>query len=345
MSVNYFENGIGQIASNKEIDVLITIHFVFLYGFICVFGIMANVANMIVFYRQGLNTTTNISFFAMAVSDLCSLLFQLIFSMYFKPVCREMCMYIAYKDVQYLTGGIPHQVFARITCLITVYVTAERYLCVVFPLHIKQMITRERTAMSMVLIYSIMLLCAAPLYVVNRPGWKFYLDVNISLLCIIPLPGHEFINAIEYFMHAIGGLLAFLAVVVLTLLLMMTVKRKSSWRNTVNVKDRSSSLSTKDRKAVTTVVLVAIVLIICYSPATFLSLIMAFQPEFSMSGKYHRLYHIVWSFALLFEVINSSVNIFLYINTNSNFRREFILLFCDCMKGKRNKFERYITYH
>lgn len=114
--------------------------------------------------------------------------------------------------------------------IITAYITAERFLYGVFPLHIKQLITGKRTAISMISIYCITLFCLVPAYLMNTPGWKFYLEKNRSLLAIRSIAAHELSNAIEYFIQAIFGFLALLAVVVLTLLLMITLKKKSNWR-------------------------------------------------------------------------------------------------------------------
>ncbi|CAG5124275.1 unnamed protein product [Candidula unifasciata] len=345
MSTEDAESSNNQVTSSKGHEIFVTINFICLGGITSVFGIVTNIINMIVFYRQGFRSTTNISFFAMSVSDLCSLVFQLVFNIYFQPLCKDICMVVAYLDFQILTGGIPHAIFARITCFITVYVTAERYLCVVFPLHIKQMITRKRTAVAMIFIYCFALLCGLPVYVINQVGLKFYPGANISLLAIVPLQGHEVLNATEYFMHTVSGLVSFLAVVVLTSFLMITLNKKSKWRKTANaLEEKSGAISTKDRKAIMIVVLVASVLIICYTPATILTIIMGLEPEFSMTGKYNNLYFISWSFVFLLENINASVNIFLYLKMNTKFRREFQVLFCSCIRGNQGNTAMYIKY-
>lgn len=49
------------------------VNHVVLIGFICVFGITTNIANIVVFCKQGLNNTMNISLFGIAISDLSSL--------------------------------------------------------------------------------------------------------------------------------------------------------------------------------------------------------------------------------------------------------------------------------
>ncbi|CAG5124274.1 unnamed protein product, partial [Candidula unifasciata] len=52
------------------LEIVEFVNIVCLCGLVSMFGTVANIINLIVFYRQGLNTTINISFFALAVSDL-----------------------------------------------------------------------------------------------------------------------------------------------------------------------------------------------------------------------------------------------------------------------------------
>lgn len=313
--------------SQKQIFTLV--NYIFLCGFISMFGIVTNVINMIVFYRQGLNTTTNISFFSLAVSDLCSLLIQQLFNFYINPMSKQFNLPMSFTEVQYLTSSIPRQIFARITFFITVYMTAERCLCVTFPLRIKQMITTRKTIVILIHIYIVIIICVLPIYTTHYLGWKFYPERNKTLLGLIILRMNNGASTTVYVIHSLSGLLAFLVILILTSILLTKLKEKSSWRKTANMhQDKSGSISSRDRTTMTMVALIACILIICYTPSTLLGVATVVEPEFGVGGKYYNLYSFFWSFAFIFENINSSVNIFMYLKMSSKYRAKCKEIFC-----------------
>lgn len=118
------------LLSYTQRHIFVVINFVILVTLIGVFGIVANVINLIVFYEQGLASSINITFFAMAISDLCGLVFQQMFNFFVNSLFEAIGVPIMHSEVQYMIPGVPRFAFSRITCLITVYTTLERCLCI-----------------------------------------------------------------------------------------------------------------------------------------------------------------------------------------------------------------------
>lgn len=296
-----------------------------LCGVICLFGIMSNIINLIVFYRQGLNTTINISFFALAFSDLsCLLIEQWHIIVTF---CQFSELPIVYYDFQYATGLWPHETFSRVTCSITVYITLERCLCVVFPLKIKKIFTLERTTAIIVSIYIVTLSSLIPLYTLSYIDWKFVPEQNKTLLGLIFINHEQMFTAIN-FTNAFFGVLSVSTVVLITMILICQLKAKSKWRKSANVQLKTSeALSNRDRTTVVMVVLIAIILIVCYTPSVILCVMTFCYLEFTVGGKYFNLFHVLWSAANVLENVNSSVNIFLYLKMSSKYRSTFKSLF------------------
>lgn len=331
-SVNFGYAGMilyaAKIITDSQREVFTTVNLVVLCSVVSIFGAVANVINLVTFYKQGLHTTINISFFALATSDLCSLLLQLWCGILLNPSLLDANIPIIFSDFQYVTGGIAREAFGTVTCLITVYITAERCLCIAFPLHIKQMITPTRTCIIVIFIYSLTLLSVLPLYCTAYMDWTFYPEWNITLLGLLYTEDNEQVEASVYVINANIGLIAFLLVVVFTLVLIRKLGQKRTWREMANVHgQKSKSLSNRDRKTMRMIILIAGVLIICYTPAVLLGLTTFFEAEFSVRGKFHNLYYTLWSFGLLFVSINSSVNIFLYLKMSSKYRQTFHELF------------------
>ncbi|KAH9487560.1 Lysine-specific demethylase 4A [Bulinus truncatus] len=110
------QSEVRQVLSFDGRNIFILVNHVALSNLISLFGIGANVVNIVVFFRQGLRNSTNLSFFLLAITDFMGLLTQL------------ACL-------------------VRITGWITVYSNgAERCLSIAIPLKIKQIVTFERTS-------------------------------------------------------------------------------------------------------------------------------------------------------------------------------------------------------
>lgn len=267
-------------------------------------------------------TTINISFFAMGVSDLCSLVFQMCYIIFHVPYFENLNIPMIYDDVQFITVGIPREVFARITCSITAYVTAERCLCIVFPFHIKQVITPQRTAIVIIYIYSTIWAVACPIFCIHYLEWRYYPEFNQTLLGSVTTSNKDVVEAVVYVAHASVGVLSLVFVAVFTSILIHQLGQKTTWRQMANVpQNKAEAISQRDRSTVRIVVLSACILIVCYTPGVILSLTTFCVPEFRITGKYLNLYVVVWSFAFIFETFNSSVNILLYYKFSSKFRR------------------------
>jgi hypothetical protein len=303
-----------------------------LAGMFSLFGIVANSINIIIFYKQGLNTTINISFFTLAISDLCGLLVQVWYSICINPLWETSGIPLLFTDVVYFTAGVPREVLSRITCLITVYITAERCLCIAFPLKIKQMITTRRTTITIITIYIVTFSSALPLYCTSSLDWKFVPKLNTSLIGLISTTNDESAESSIFIIHALAEVISFLAVILLTSILIRKLRQKSKFRkesSNLN-QETAEEMTARDRRTVTMIVLIATVLIICYTPAVILCVLTFYESEFKVVGRNVNEFQMFWSFAFLFEAINSSVNIFLYYRMSSKYRQTFRELFSRC---------------
>ncbi|CAG5118772.1 unnamed protein product [Candidula unifasciata] len=324
--------------SNGFLSVLWTIHvpeihlqivsffnLIVLSGLISVLGTVANVINLIVFYRQGLNTNINISFFALTLSDLSCLILQQwhIVIEFFKYTNLP----IVFTDFQHATAAWPHELLTRLTCAITLYITVERCLCVMLPFAISKIFTVKRTLVVIICIYGVHFASWIPAYTSCYIGWKFFPERNQTLLGLIFVATEQTI-AIFYIANAFSGVFVITCIVLVTLILKWQLRIKSDWRNSANAEQKKAEmLSKRERKTVVMVILIAVILVVCYTPSVTLSLITFCVPGFNVGGKYFEIYQFVWSFAYVLENINSSGNIFLYFKMGSKYRSTFKRLF------------------
>ncbi|XP_059163869.1 probable G-protein coupled receptor B0563.6 [Physella acuta] len=320
-----------QLVSDAVRDMFILVNHVVLSTSICLLGIVVNILNICVFVKQGLKKTTNSCFFAMAISDLCGVLTQVWHNFCLDPYVDRLNLPVDFMDVQYLTAGWPNSCLVLITDWITVYITAERCLSIALPLKIKQIVTPRRTACVIVFICAINIGSVLPLYFSAYFSWNFYPASNKTKLGISFLPNKPEIESFIFTFQAALAILAFVCVIIFTSILVIKLKKKSKWRQQSTFdKDQTESMSNRERRTVSLIILVAIVLIVCYSPAVTCSITTSVYPDFGITGPQSNLFHVAWSFGFLCHSINSSVTIFLYYNMSSKYRATFNQLFPLC---------------
>jgi hypothetical protein len=136
------------------------------------------------------------------------------------------------------------------------------------------------------------------------------------------------LEGLAFFLHSILGTSSFVAVIVFTVLLVVQLKRKSKWRMTANEdKSASESASTRERKTMTMVAMIATVLIVCYTPGVALSMVTFFEPEFNIVGSFKNIFLVLWSIAFVLEAVNSSINIILYYKMSTKYKETFHQIF------------------
>lgn len=318
-----------KIISDRDLQIYQIVNFYAISSVNCLFGIVANVMNIIVFYKQGFDNTMNISFFGLAISDLCGLICLLWCNISLSGLLVQAGVSMDPPEVAYLTGGHTHICFARITSWITVYITAERSLCITLPLKVKQLITPRRTTIILCVIYVLIIISFQPEFQTAYIGWRFDENRNKTILGLIFTSSRKSLEGVTFILYAILGFAAFVIVIIFTLVLVIQLKRQSNWRKNVNTNNnRSEAVSSRERKTMSMVVMIATVLIICYAPGVALSSVSFFEPEFSIFGQYVNSFFALWSFVFSFEAFNSSINIFVYYYMSTKYRETFRVLFC-----------------
>ncbi|KAI8784852.1 FMRFamide receptor [Biomphalaria glabrata] len=290
-------------------------------------GIFGNIINIVVFFTQGLRTTVNISFFSLAISDLCNLITIAWFSICVNPYLNaDPDLIIFPPEFQHLTAGFPHACFARITAWITVFMTVERCLCITFPFQIKEMITPKRTVITIICIYLFVIAAMIPEYLYVYIDWKVYPNLNKTLLGIVFITDRAYLEGLSFLLYSILMVSSFIAVVFFTGLLVFKLKQKNELLSGKKF-SQSNLLSRREKMAVVTVLVLASVFIVTFTPTLLFSILGFAIPGFSISGKYRDVFFIFGYVAFAFDASNASVNIILYYILNSSYRHTLHRLF------------------
>ena len=110
---------------------------VYVAMFIYAWGILFNSVILVVISKIGFASTTNISFFALAIADLCYCLIEVFVG--------NMKMFVKYWNICPICGSIsywmtsmsPYEVLESTATWITTCVTFERLCCIAFPMKVR----------------------------------------------------------------------------------------------------------------------------------------------------------------------------------------------------------------
>uniref|UniRef100_A0A2C9KKH6 G-protein coupled receptors family 1 profile domain-containing protein n=1 Tax=Biomphalaria glabrata TaxID=6526 RepID=A0A2C9KKH6_BIOGL len=291
-------------------------------------GLVANVINMLVFVRQGLNTSMNISFFSMAISDIVRILSVEWANICFNPYIEKLQVSIMFDYLFYVTGGWAVICACRITLHISLYITVERCLCIVFPLTIRKVITITRTKIVIVLIYFANVLTLIPEYMTVYLAWVYDVKTNATVVSVGFRDYGVRTKGITFMLHVVLIVIGLLCIIVMTTVLVLQLRRQRKWRMKNSSNNFSkTSLTSRDRKAAALVIAVATAVAVCYIPIVSLSLVTVFVPDFYIGGKYFLYFKESWALAFLSGIINSSSNIIIYYHMSSKFKETFLKLF------------------
>ncbi|KAI8784849.1 FMRFamide receptor [Biomphalaria glabrata] len=326
---------IAPLISDEERQIYEIVTLVVISSAIGLFGLGANIINIIVFVRQGLNNSVNIGFMGLAISDLLSLVTIEWYCISFNPLFINSDINFFPPDVQHLSGGHPHGCFARITAWVTAYITFERCLCITFPLKVKQILTPRRTLIILIAIYFIVMLPMLPEYATAYIGLKYFPFLNKTLYGLVFTSERYKVDGLSFLLFAILMFVSFVAVIVCTAVLVVKLNQKSQWRQKSTFDSAQSEImSRRDRSTMKTVILIASVLIINYSPTVVFFTGVFIVPEFNITGQHRNLFLVSAAFCFIFDTLNSSVTIISYYTMSSKFRQTFHELFSLCLRKK-----------
>ncbi|KAK7002792.1 thyrotropin-releasing hormone receptor [Biomphalaria glabrata] len=311
----------GKYISDFTRTIFIFVNHVIVDMSICVFGIVGNCLSITVFLKQGLSRSVNLSLFAMSVSDLIGLTFQVWHNFCINPYLELADLPVIFLDVQILTPGCPNVAMTRITCWLTMYITAEKCVSVMFPLKVGRIVTFPRRVVFIVFCFSVNLAFFLPLYASYYLTFKFYPKFNRTKLGISVQENHDMLIYVLNASHAYLSIISFVGVIINTAILVVTLKRMAKWRKSTSLgQNKVETLTILDKKTELLVITVATVLVVCYAPGVTCTLIEIVFPEFNIEKKFENLYHVMWSFCFLFSSINASFNVIVFYNMSSKYR-------------------------
>ena len=303
-----------------------------LYGLSCAliyvgtFGIISNILVLTNFLKIGFKESINISFFALGISDLGLTITMSWGGILNLLILTETRLPFNAFNISSVTVYWPSEGLEKTTTCITAYIAMERLVSVVFPLHVKKIMTRRKTAIVLGLIFLLVFGPTNMSAFIWKLEWVFDPAMNETILRSNRQARDNFYLRSFLDQFLIMHLLIVVHFTGLTILWISTIFLAITLSR--NIKARESSLGhsktvasqVKNIRVIKTVLLIAGVYLACSTPKTVSSLISGFDDRFSVDGVYFRSYMIVIVICVLLSLVNSSVNIFIYFNMSTKFR-------------------------
>ncbi|GFO40367.1 chemosensory receptor a [Plakobranchus ocellatus] len=305
-------------------------------------AIIANTLSIAVFVKLGFSEPSNISLTALAICD---------FTLAVLYTWNNLCLWLTYHNVRlpfhgvnvtFLTGGAQWTFLSSAIAWITAFISFERCICILFPLKVRRFITPRGTFVAMLIIILLTFCPSFFIYIRYKFVWVFNPYLNITILNTMPV-NSQFAILFEQISVVICGviepLLAFSIMLICTVLLVVELRKMSSWRLSVtsakrqrvqpeeNLATSSSAaearISQKEERLVRKVVAITTIFIASYIPTCIMLVCNVVFDEFNHLGIYRRLFIVSSYIISLGQPISGSVNTLIYYKMASKFRSVF----------------------
>ena len=310
-----------------------------LYGLSCSLictgatGMIANIIVIATYIKMGFKESINISYCALGISDLGVTITTCWGGITNILILTDAKLPFSPLDISDFTVFWPLEGLEKTTTCITAYITLERLLCVVFPLHVKTIVTRRKTVFVLVSIFLFVFGPTAFSVLRFKFRWVLLPDTNRTFMVMLRGPHYSEFNLFLGMYLSITINFTFLAVVwICTISLAVTLRRSIKSRASTFSQGKDSASQVKTVRVIKMVLVIATVYLFCSTPRIIANLANLLREQFSAGGIYLRTYMITIVSCVQLSLCNSSINILIYIFISSKFRETAQNMLCTCKK-------------
>lgn len=194
-------------------------------------------------------------------------------------------------------------------------------------MQVKRILTPRRVAVILGCMFGALLVSVAPVYVVNKLRMVFFPHRNKTILGLVYTEDRARVEQGSYaFNNVLVPFSAFALIIVCTIILVVKLRNQSKWRQKSTT--TGDKLSSRDQKVTKMVVMISTLFIACFVPVCINFIAMSVIPELSVDGRLRNTIIIFQGVGFILESTNSAVNIFIYYQMSTKYRRMFHQLFC-----------------
>ncbi|KAK3756711.1 hypothetical protein RRG08_018435 [Elysia crispata] len=294
---------------------------------VCAFGIFSNIINILVFYKMGLSSSSNISFFLLAIADACSVSAILIICL--QEIFDDSHLPMAMLDVALLTSHAFY-FFSAMCSWITTVISMERSCCIIYPLKVKQIFTARNiyALITGMVIYQIATGLPKSLATGLTTTTSPLTNQTITIFDFAKLDMFMYTTS-QSISFSLPNLICFIIVLMGTIFFIFSFKQSRQLRKTMSGSgEKSDKMSDKDARLIRLVIFICIIYIVGTAPNTVFFVVQSAYPPLNTTdlyfGNFYQSLNVVANF---FQGTASSVNIFVYFRMGSKFKETFKEIF------------------
>ena len=284
-------------------------------------GFPANCINMAVFFKQGLKERINLCLFSLALVDLLSLTGALafhadkLFSFADEERIGAVARFVVNNNVIGLYGIVYGSTF------LSVIISTERCICVLFPLRAQTCISTK--AIAFIIIFGVLVLLSARFAVTamyqttcfyemrtQRLSWQLYVNSYY-------FRNQAILNALDGVFYGFCLTVGFpVIVLIMTIITSVRLTHIVRWRS-----QTSSSLSSKEIGVTKMLIALSIEFFVLSIPIIVLRVVPVFEPRLRAGGEFANSFNLLAAVSEICSYVSSSVNLFVYYFTGTKFKQ------------------------
>lgn len=306
---------------------------------VCVFGIIANIANIVVLNKKHMRSSTNVILMWLAVADLCTMMEYVPFALkfyIFKDPDLEFPNNRAYGWMCYLLFHADFSITMHsVSIWLTIMLAIFRFLYIFFPHKGSIYCSIKHAKIIIFTVFITAVLVCIPNYISNY--WrKIYVTIqneNVSVYTFTQRKDvdNRFVVIYEFNYWLQSILIKLVPCFLLTVLtiLLITAVHKAHKRH-MHLKSqgmRRDDVEKHQEHFRTNVMLLAVVILFLITelPQGILTLLMVF-----MEALHAELYSPLGDILDIVALLNNAINFVLYCSMSQQFRTTFVATFCRC---------------
>ncbi|XP_060069535.1 G-protein coupled receptor dmsr-1-like [Ylistrum balloti] len=329
-------------SSDKSALEAFSVHYAGVHGyvsvFVCLFGMLANTANIVVLTRKKMITSTNYILTWLAVADLFTMLDYFPFAIHFYILKDPKLPFPMTKGYGWVCFLMFHASFSVVCHTIAIWLTIGlaifRFIFIWFPtkgaLYCSQQ--KAKRAVIGVILYTIII--CIPNYMSNEiTTYCLGEEEPVYSLEVRKDGAFVVINSVNYWTQALlFKLVPCIMLTLLTLLLITAMHRAYKRRVALKNQGKKEDTDKHNEHNRTTLMLLAVVVLFLITelPQGILTILSS-----SIKGFFDSVYMPLGDLLDIVALCNNAINFVLYCGMSTQFRKTFFEIFCSCIPERR----------
>ncbi|CAL1546421.1 unnamed protein product [Lymnaea stagnalis] len=307
---------------------------------VSLFGLVSNAMIIRTFTAMGVDDGMSVSFLFLSISELVCFLMaigqEVSIAFWVVEIGSHYNIYSTVHPYVFVNFfGNARNCLFDVPVLITLYLAVAKCMCVVKPLHFKNMFSVSRSVWVTVGICIFSVGSYVPIFANTGVTWEFDKNINRTRPMLWASPYRDVIKNIIWTVRDSVPCLASQVIIVICIYFMSRtlleaakfrgslVAASTSRRNAESYDNNNQGMkrpNLKETQIIQQVVLISAVYIVGNTPKIVIFLAFILVPGLTLNTPYQNVYLIIINIRELIEMITSSVNIFIYYKYNSKFR-------------------------